>query len=84
MCCAQKSLKSSQNRRLTPENALFLHEKTKIWGLYTKKSEVLASNLSYLFFIQKLVYVILEVCFLACNHNSSSLQSIAKILRLFI
>lgn len=48
---SQKSLKSSQNRRLTSKNALFLHEKTKIRGLHTKKSEVLASNLSYLFFI---------------------------------
>ena len=51
MCCAQKSLKTSQNRRLTPENALFLHEKTKIRGLHTNKSEVLASNLFYLFFM---------------------------------
>lgn len=50
-------LKTSQNRRLTPENALFLHEKTKIRGLHTKKSEVLASNLSYLFFI---VFFIVE------------------------
>lgn len=57
MYCAQKILKTSQNRRLTPENALFLHEKTKIRGLYTKKSEVLASNLSYLFFI---VFFIVE------------------------
>ena len=34
---SQKSLKSSQNRRLTSKNALFLHEKTKIRGLHTKK-----------------------------------------------
>ena len=48
---SQKSLKSSQNRCLSTENALFLHEKTKIRGLHTNKSEVLASNLFYLFFM---------------------------------
>ena len=48
---SQKSLKNSQNARLTPKNALFLHEKTKIRGLHTKKSEVLASDLPYLFFM---------------------------------
>ena len=36
MCCAQKSLKNSQNRRLSAKNAEILHEKTKKWALYTK------------------------------------------------
>ena len=48
---SQKNLKSSQNCPLSTENALFLHEKTKIRGLHTNKSEVLASNLFYLFFM---------------------------------
>lgn len=55
-----------------------------IQNLRAQEVEANTSTSSYLFFIQKLVYVILEVCFLACNHNSSSLQSIAKVLRLFI
>ena len=48
---SQKYLKKLQDHHLSTENALFLHEKTKIRGLHTKKSEVLASNLFYLFFI---------------------------------
>ena len=43
---SKNHLKSAQNRRLSTKNAEILHEKTKKWALYTKKSGALASDVS--------------------------------------
>lgn len=71
MCCAQKSLKNSQNRRLSAKNAEILHEKTKKWALYTKKLESLDPNISYNFIVcffhlvlSHFYFFLVSLCFL--------------------